>query len=216
MIVYDPEKRRWETGTPEVLKALLEQRERIKAVMLLTSYFIEEVRERPTTHYTHDRFIARLNKLSKILDEIYILKHTDIEIRPIFLFSRQTKNLKNFVTILTAYKDEVKRKRLAILEFIYPFLYKTLSEVLSLRVLWYLKGTYYNRAYIEYEIYCNEYTHEVREWIHYHISTKRGYYTKSISFPVFENIVKKAIERKEAKNYSSEYLISLKNLFKTK
>ena len=163
--------------------------------------------------YTHDRFIARLEKLARILEEIYILEHTDTEIRPIFLFRRQSENLRNFARILKAYKDEVKRKRLYILEFIYPHLHKTLLDVLMLRIMWKLKGTYYNKAHIVYEIYCNEFSHEVREWVSFHISTEKSYYTRSIPFFTLENILKKAIKRRENRRWTYEYPISIKGLF---
>jgi hypothetical protein len=196
-VIYNCDKCRWETCNPEEVKELLEKRKLIKAVQLMASFFAEEVKCRPLTHAQHDRLIKRLKKLSKILERVWIWDRTYEPNRAIMLFRSQSEKLVKFTEILEAFSKEVKRERLWILEFIYPWLQNTIDEIMSLSVVWMLKGTYYSKAFVKYDFYCRSGLHEVREWISLHVSDKKRYYTKSLTLEELQQILNKAIERRE-------------------
>ena len=208
MIVYDVDKRCWNTYYFEDMRKILELREKLRAVMLLTAYFHEELQQQPCTHYEHDRLIRKLRKLANLLEKIHIFKEEFGKNRPVIFYWREIRDLRNFAEILNAYRDCVKRERLYVLRFIYPHIMATIEKTLEFKVEFILG----NNAKFEYHLWVNPYAKEVHEWVYFELRHKGCWRGERKELRDLELILNKMEERKQRKN---KYIlpISIKELF---
>jgi len=103
---------------------LLRNKDVIYSIQLMASYLLTEIRW-PTNHKEHDRIIIRLNKLTRIM-ELYAPS----------IFKREINHLRNMVFVLESFKDDIKRRRLFVLKFIYPHISKAIRNICMKEFLW--------------------------------------------------------------------------------